>query len=86
MHKKAVRSKCLNTWNAYKSLRNEVTSKIKVEKCIYFENELCNNVNDPKQFWKKINNVIDKKYMKQLLMIEVLKVLMITLLISVILL
>ena len=59
LHKKAVRSKCLNIWNLYKSTRNRVTSMIRIAKRHLFENELC-NVSNSKQFWKKINVITGK--------------------------
>lgn len=55
LHRLACRNSCENTWNEYKRHRNLVTSTIRAEKRKYFDNELCNNMGNPKQFWKKIN-------------------------------
>ena len=60
LHKKAVVSKCPDAWNNYTLCRNKVTSMIRQEKNKYFENELCNNVSSPRQFWKTINRLTGK--------------------------
>ena len=60
LHKKAIRSKCANDWNEYTTQRNNVTMLVKNEKRKYFEDELCKNVKNPKQFWKKINQLTGK--------------------------
>ena len=60
LHKKAVRSKCVNDWNEYTCQRNHLTKLIRSEKRKYYDNELCKNVKNPKQFWKKINQLTGK--------------------------
>ena len=55
LHKLACSKKCENTWNEYARCRNLVTSTIRNEKRKYFDYELCKNMDNPKQFWKKIS-------------------------------
>ena len=60
LHKKAIRSKCESDWNEYTGHRNYVTMLIKHEKRKYYNEELCKNIKNPKQFWKKINQLTGK--------------------------
>ena len=64
LHKKAVRDKNTHIWREYTALRNKITSLIRSEKRKYYNNELCENVNDPKQFWKTINKLTGKSAMQ----------------------
>ena len=49
---KARRSGAEVDWNAYRRLRNQVSDKIKNEKRHYHRNEIQENLNSPKAFWK----------------------------------
>ena len=60
IHRKAIRDQCPVMWDEYKTLRNKVTSLIKENKRKYFENELCKNSSNAKQFWKTVNKLTGK--------------------------
>ena len=58
---KARRSGAEVDWNAYRRLRNQVSNKIKNEKRHYHGNEIQENLNSPKAFWKAIKKVFPSK-------------------------
>ena len=59
--RKARRSGAEVDWNAYRRLRNQVSNKITNEKRHYHRNEIQENLNSPKAFWKAIKKVFPSK-------------------------
>ena len=59
--RKARRSGAEVDWNAYRRLRNQVSNKIRNEKRRYHRNEIQENLNSPKAFWKAIKKVFPSK-------------------------
>ena len=59
--RKARRSGAEVDWNAYRRLRNQVSSKIRNEKRRYHRNEIQENPDSPKAFWKAIMKVFPSK-------------------------
>ncbi|KAK2551405.1 RNA-directed DNA polymerase from mobile element jockey, partial [Acropora cervicornis] len=59
--RKARRSGAEVDWNAYRRLRNQVSNKIKNKKRHYHRNEIQENLNSPKAFWKAIKKVFPSK-------------------------
>ena len=59
--RKARRSGAEVDWNAYRRRRNQVSNKIKNEKRHYHRNEIQENLNSPKAFWKAIKKVFPSK-------------------------
>ena len=59
--RKARRSGAEVDWNAYWRLRNQVSNKIRNEKRRYHRNEIQENLNSPKAFWKAIKKVFPSK-------------------------
>ena len=48
-------------WNAYRRLRNQVSNKISKERRRYHRNEIQENLDSPKAFWKAIKKVFPSK-------------------------
>ena len=48
-------------WNAYRRLRNQVSNNIRNEKRRYRRNEIQENLDSPKAFWKAIKKVFPSK-------------------------
>ena len=48
-------------WNAYRRLLNQVSNKIRNKKRRYHRNEIQENLDSPKAFWKAIKNVFPRK-------------------------
>ena len=59
--RKARRSGAEVGGNAYRRLRNQVSNKIRNEKRRYHRNEIQENLNSPKAFWKAIKKVFPSK-------------------------
>ena len=57
LKKKSTSSKNSTLWNAYKKLRNHITSEIRNSKRRYFEEELNKHESNPKEMWKVINKI-----------------------------
>ena len=52
--RKARRSRSESDWSMYRRLRNQVPNRIKIEKRRYQRNEISDNMDNPKSFWKII--------------------------------
>ena len=48
-------------WNAYRRLPNQLSNKIRNEKRHYYRNEIQENLDSPKAFWKAIKKVFPSK-------------------------
>ena len=55
--RKARRSRFEGDWNMYRRLRNQVSNRIKIEKHRYQRNEISDNMDNPKSFWKIMKNI-----------------------------
>ena len=55
--RKARRSGSEVDWSMYRRLRNQVSTRIKIEKRRYQRNEISDNMDNPKSFWKIIKNI-----------------------------
>lgn len=51
--RKARRSGSEVDWSMYRWLQNQVSKRIKIEKCRYQINEISDNMDNPKSFWKQ---------------------------------
>lgn len=58
--KKYKTSNLADDWNEYKRLRNLCTVQTRNAKANYFRNNLNNSLNNPKQFWRKMNSLLGK--------------------------
>ena len=61
LKKKAVKTGSVYMHQAYKNVRNQVTKKIKNAKAKHFIHCFEKNNNNPKEMWKTINKLINKK-------------------------
>lgn len=61
MKRKAIKVKSENVWNAFKCLRNTVTSLIEVAKREYFNNLLTDNTKDTLNICTTIKKLLLKK-------------------------
>ena len=52
------RTKNQYIWEICKYLRNRCNSQVRNAKAVYIKNNLARNTNDPKKFWKTINNLL----------------------------
>ena len=59
--RKAKKSKTKRDWNHAKRLRNECLSKVRKAKCDFVKNELNNNMNDSRKFWRNLHDVWPNK-------------------------
>ncbi len=57
----AIRHKSDNYWNAYKTLRNRVTDALRETKAAYYKGEFEKVKHDPKQAWKTVNKILNRK-------------------------
>ncbi len=57
----AIRHKSANYWNAYKTLRNRVTDALRETKAAYYKGEFEKVKHDPKQAWKTVNKILNRK-------------------------
>jgi len=55
--RKARRSGSEVDWSMYRWLQNQVSKRIKIEKCRYQTNEISDNMDNPKSFWKTTKNI-----------------------------
>ena len=55
--RKARRSGSEVDWSMYRRLRNQVSDRIKIEKRRYQRNEISDNMDKPKSFWKIMKNI-----------------------------
>ena len=55
--RKARRSGSEVDWSMYRRLRNQVSNRIKIEKRRYQRNEISDNMDNPKSFWKIMKNI-----------------------------
>ena len=55
--RKARRSGSEVDWSMYRRLRNQVSNRIKIEKRRYQRNEISDNLDNPKSFWKTMKNI-----------------------------
>lgn len=53
-------TKDMTDWSEYKFLRNVCTTKTRKAKSDYYKNSLSNDFKNPKQFWKKLNALLNK--------------------------
>ena len=56
--KKARKTNLYEDWNTAKQLRNILSMDIKTAKANFIKTELNNNKNNPKKFWKQINELL----------------------------
>ena len=57
----AIRHKSENYWNAYKTSRNRVTDALRETKAAYYKGEFKKVKHDPKQAWKTVNKILNRK-------------------------
>ena len=57
----AIRHKSENYWNAYKTSRNRVTDALRETKAAYYIGEFKKLKHDPKQAWKTVNKILNRK-------------------------
>ena len=60
LEKKAVKTESSNLHNAYKRARNDLNRLIEKTKTEYFTS-IINNARNPKEMWKTINKITNKK-------------------------
>ena len=56
--RKARRTKLHADWDRAKQIRNELSTNIKTAKSNFIRTKLENNKNNPKKFWKQINELL----------------------------
>jgi sarcosine oxidase/L-pipecolate oxidase len=61
VHKPALRLSDSDTWELYKQLRNQVTSKLRKQRRDFFKHRLNEQRGNPKEFWKTLRLVLPKK-------------------------
>ena len=52
---KAINSKSISDWNAYKTARNTVSNTLRNDKLLYYRNLLLKQKHNPRESWKTIN-------------------------------
>ena len=57
----AFRHKSENYWNAYTTSRNRVTDVLRETKAAYYKGEFERVKHDPKQAWKTLNKILNRK-------------------------
>ena len=62
LHKKAVKSKDHDIFQAYKHARNDVTNKIRLFKKEYYLTSLDESKFQPKKMWRTLKNVLPSKH------------------------
>ncbi|CAB4024457.1 Hypothetical predicted protein, partial [Paramuricea clavata] len=58
----AIKHKSENYWNAYKTSRNRVTDALRETKVAYYKGEFKKVKHDPKQAWKTVNKILNRKH------------------------
>ena len=61
VHKRTLRLTDSDTWELYKQLRNQVTSKLRKQRRDFFKHRLNEHRGNPKEFWKTLRFVLPKK-------------------------
>lgn len=61
-YKRAIFSKCEDTWNTYKESRNRITTMIRNEKQNYFHRIIDENKSNPKQMWKNLKTILPSNH------------------------
>ena len=61
LKKKATKSNSPVDWLRFKEKRNAVSQLVKRTKKCYYQNEIKNNLGNPKGTWKVLNNLLGKK-------------------------
>ena len=59
--RRSRKSKNSDDWSSYKRLRNACNNKVKQAKQKYHRNNLSENVNNTKKFWKIIKDIFPSK-------------------------
>ena len=57
----ATKNNSVNHWSAYKSSRNRVTQALREAKTAYYKTQFVSAKNSPKQSWKTVNKILNRK-------------------------
>jgi hypothetical protein len=61
LYKLAILSKSEESWNEYRTMRNNVVTMIRQAKNNYYQNLVENRKNQPKELWKKLKRLLPGK-------------------------
>jgi exonuclease III len=61
LHRKATNNKNVDLWNQYKSVRNQITREIKVNRKGYYDNIIDEHKTNPRKFWQKLTKIVPGK-------------------------
>ena len=57
----AIKHNSVNHWSAYKSSRNRITQALREAKTAYYKRQFVSAKNNPKQAWKTVNKILNRK-------------------------